>query len=79
MYLFINNIEKYHIEYRLNKKKKREAKRNEKVEKLNKFEENSFGDLFMASTPKEISNQILKLKVSLLFQMFNFLKCNLIN
>ena len=70
MYLFINNIENYYIEYRLNKKKKREAKRNEKVEKLNKFEENSFGDLFMASTPKEISNQILKLKVSLLFHYY---------
>ena len=70
MYLFINNIEKYYIEYRLNKKKKREAKRNEKVEKLNEFEENSFGDLFMASTPKEISNQILKLKVSLLFHYY---------
>ena len=70
MYLFINNIENYYIEYRLNKKKKREAKRNEKVEKLNEFEENSFGDLFMASTPKEISNQILKLKVSLLFHYY---------
>jgi len=46
---------------KLNKKKKREAKQNEKIKKLNEFEETSLGDLFMGSTHEEITSQIERL------------------